>query len=428
MHILVLGLNHKTSPLNIREKFYIPEEKMDFLISELKKEGLKEIVILSTCNRTEFYVFSENPGRDLEVLKDSLVGLLKVEEGWIKEYMYVLLDEDGFRHLLMVASGLDSMVVGEPQILGQVKEAYRIATFNNSTGFLSNKIFHKAFQVAKRVRTETKVGYNPLSISSMAVEMAKRIFGNLSQKKVMAVGAGEMAKIALKNLKKEGIEKVYVVNRTFANAKKLAEEIVGEARPFSDIERLLLEVDLVLTSTGAEDFVIKKDDVVKAMRQRKFKPLFIIDIAVPRDVEPSANDIENVYLYNIDDLKELSHKHLIDRLKEAEKAKEIVETEVKKLPALLRQIDTKPLIMHMIDHAERIRKAELKKMLSKMKNIDDSTYRSLDQLTRSLVNKIIHPHIELVKKEGTYEVVEIMKKLFQFEDFNERENKSRDEG
>lgn len=428
MHILVFGLNHRTAPLQVREKFYISEERIGEFIMDLQKRALKEVVVLSTCNRTEIYLFSEVPERDLILLKSSLIDFLKVEEKWLGEYTYILYDRDAYRHLLSVACGLDSMVIGEPQILGQVKDAYRIATFNNSTGFLSNKIFHRAFNIAKRVRTETKIGYNPLSISSMAVEMAKRIFGDLREKKILTIGAGEMTKIALKSFKKEGIEKLYIVNRTFANAKRLAEEIVGEALPFSETERLLLDVDLVLTSTGAEEYIIKKDNLHRTMRLRKFRPLFIIDIAVPRDVEPSVNDIENVYLYNIDDLKELSQKHLNDRMKEAEKAREIVEEEVQKLPLLLKQMDTKPLIMHIIDYVENIRKEELKKTLRKTKGLDENTLQSVERLTRSIVKKIIHPHIELIKKNGSYDVMETLKKVFQFQDQYEKEDSSREQG
>lgn len=424
MHIVLFGLNHKTAPIEIRERFYISEEKLKNFITDLQKRGLKEVVVISTCNRTEVYLFTEKPDTDLPLLKKSMVDFLKIDEGWLKDYTYFLYDKDAFRHLLFVACGLDSMVIGEPQILGQVKDAYRIATFYNSTGPFSNKIFHRVFNVAKKVRTETKIGYNPISISSMAVEMAKRIFGDLKKKKILTIGAGEMTKIALKNFKKEGIEKVYVINRTFANAKRLAEEIVGEAYPFFELESLLLGVDLVLTSTGADEYIIKKETLMKIMKLRKFRPLFIIDIAVPRDVEPSVNDIENVYLYNIDDLKELSQMHLKDRLKEAEKAKEIVEEEVKKLPSFLKQMDVKPLVLHIIDCVENIRKEELKKILPRIKTTDENLLEELDHLTRSIVKKIIHPHIDLLKKDGTYEVVETLKRIFKFEEKNEKEGNS----
>lgn len=423
MQILVFGLNHATAPIEIREKFFIPEERIGNFIEDLKGKGLREVVVLSTCNRTEVYLFTEKPETDIKVLISSMVDFLKIEERWLEDYTYLLKNEDAYRHLLLVASGLDSMVIGEPQILGQVKDAYRIATFMNSTGYLSNKIFHRAFNIAKKVRTETKVGYSPLSISSMACEMAKRIFGDLRKKKILTIGAGEMTKIALKNFKKEGIEKVYIVNRTFANAKRLAEDVFGEAYPFSEMERLLLDVDLVLTSTGSEDFILKRDSILKIMKARKFRPLFIIDIAVPRDVEPSVNDIENVYLYNIDDLKELSQRHLSDRMREAEKAKLIVEEEVRKLPLLLKQIDVKPLILHILDYVERLRKEELRKAFSKIKDLDEEVREELEHLTSSIVKKIIHPHIELIKKNGSYEVLETMSMLFKFEEKYEKEDK-----
>ncbi|MCS7281501.1 MAG: glutamyl-tRNA reductase [Desulfobacterota bacterium] len=426
MQIVVLGLNHKTAPLEIREKFYLNEEKISDLTSELKRRGIREVVFLSTCNRTEVYLFSEEPEVELALVKDSLREFLKVDESILNDHTYRLYGEDAYRHLLFVACGLDSMVIGEPQILGQVKEAYRIATFNNSTGFFSNKIFHRVFSVAKRVRTETKIGYNPLSVSSMACEMAKKIFGNLKEKKILTIGAGEMTKIALKHFKKEGIAKVYIVNRTFSNAKKLAEEIVGEALPFSEMERLLTEVDLILTSTGSQEFILKKETVLKAMRIRKFKPLFIIDIALPRDVDPDVNDIENVYLFNIDDLKELSEKHLKDRMNEAQRAKEIIEEETKKLPLILDHFDTKPLIIHMINYAETMRKNEVKKALKKIESPNEALYETLDYLTRSIVKKLLHPYIELVKRNPDFETIERVKKLFRFEK-NEEEAYCRNE-
>lgn len=427
MHIVVFGLNHKTAPIEIRERLYIPEEKAKELIEAHKREGAREVVILSTCNRTEVYLFSHEPERDLEISKGIFERYLNVKKDILDGYTYTLQDEDAYRHLLSVSSGLDSMVIGEPQILGQVKDAYRLATFCNSTGSFSNKIFHRAFSCAKRVRTETKIGYNPLSISSMATELAKRIFGELKEKTVLAIGAGEMVEIAVKNLKKEGVKRIIVTNRSLENAKKLAKEIQGEAYSFSELERLIVGADLIITATGSTEYIIRRDLVSKAMKERKSKPLFIVDIAVPRDVEPEVNELENVYLYNIDDLKNLSDAHLKDRLKEAEKAKKIVEEEVKKLPMILRQADVKPLILHILDYFERIREEEVSKVLKKYPSLDEEGRLAVERLSNSISKRIAHPFLSVLKREGNYEVIEALSKIFNFETYDE-EDKSWDEG
>jgi glutamyl-tRNA reductase len=337
-------------------------------------------------------------------------------------------NEDAYRHLFLVASGLDSMVVGEPQILGQVKDAYRFATDCNTTGFFLDKVFHKTFNVAKRIRSETKVGYNPVSISAMAIELAKKIFGELQGKKILVIGVGEMCEIALKYFKKNGVGDIYITNRTFQNAQKLADEIAGVPYPFGDLQALLVRVDMVLSSTGSEKPIIDKELVNFVMKKRKQKPLFFIDIAVPRDVEPSVNNIENVYLYDIDDLKELSQKHLLDRFAETEKARAIVDEEVEKFAVWLKQLDKGPLISNIYERVEAIRNRELKRILQKKQDIDDETVRSMEILTKSIVNKLVHPHVTMIKENGSPIIIELMKKLFNLEDENEKNVDDRHEG
>lgn len=427
MHVVVFGLNHKTAPIEIREKLFVPEDEAKKLIREHQKEGTKEIVILSTCNRTEIYLFSEEPERDLEISKGIIERFLRIDRDVLLAHTYTLYDEDAYRHLLKVSSGLDSMVIGEPQILGQVKDAYRLATFCNSTGSFSNKIFHRAFSVAKRIRTETKIGYNPLSISSMAVELAKRIFGNLNEKTVLAIGAGKMAEIALKNFKKEGVKRIIVTNRSIENAERLAKEIGGEAYPFSELERLLVGVDLILSATGSMEYIIRREMVSKVMRERKSRPLFMVDIAVPRDVEPEVNELENVYLYNIDDLKTLCEAHLKDRLREAEKAKKIIEEEVRRLPVIIRQADVKPLILHILNYFERVRNEEIQKILKKHQNLDDEAKLAIERISTSLSKKLAHPILSALKRENNYELMEALSKIFDFGIYDE-EDSSRDKG
>jgi len=426
--IVVFGLNHTTAPIEIREKLYVSEDTIPALTKELKEEGLNENIVLSTCNRTEFYFSCENIEGALDKIYQTLSKYFHMHEEWLKEYTYLLTNEDAYRHLFLVASGLDSMVVGEPQILGQVKDAYRLATDCNTTGFLLDKVFHKTFNVAKRIRTETKVGYNPVSISGMAIELAKKIFGELPGKKILVVGAGEMCEIAVKYFKKDGVADIYITNRTFQNAQKLADEIAGVPYPFGDLQDLLVKVDMVLSSTGSEKPIIDKELVSLVMKRRKQKPLFFIDIAVPRDVEPSVNGIENVYLYDIDDLKELSQKHLSDRLSESEKARAIIDEEVKKFTAWLKQLDKSPMISDIYDKVEEIRKGELKKILQKHQGIDEETIKSMELLSKSIVNKLVHPHVVMIKENGSPIILELMKKLFNLEDENEKDMDYRHKG
>ncbi len=424
MHIIVFGLNHNTAPVEIRERFYISEDRIGEFLKQLRSKGLGEIVILSTCNRTEVYIASEDKARALNTLKNTILSILQIKGELIERYTYSMEDEEAYRHIFQVASGLDSMVIGEPQILGQVKDAYRAATFMGTTGFYLNRLFHRTFYVAKKVRTETKIGYNPVSISSMAVELSRRIFGDLKNKKILVIGAGEMCEIAIKYFKKDGLKDIYVTNRTFEKAEKLSRDIAGTPYPFREVPELLTKVDMILSSTGSETYIIKKEDISGVMKKRKNKPIFFIDIAVPRDIDPAVNDMENVYLYNIDDLKELSHKYMEDRLKESEHASVIIDEEVEKFSQWLKQLEVHPIITHIIEQVEDIRSKEVDKVLNKMKDIDEDVAKNIDMLTRSIVNKLIHPHIRLIKQEGNPFILDIMKNLFNYEeDENKMENR-----
>jgi glutamyl-tRNA reductase len=428
MHFLVLGLNHNTAPIDVREKMHIAEDTQADVLRELKTHGAGEAAVLSTCNRTEIYV----SGNDLEAsgkaLFDALVEYFGFDREWVKGYTYTLSDDEAYRHLFLVASGLDSMVLGEPQILGQVKDAYRSARTHEATGPFFDKVFDRAFQVAKRVRTETKIGYNPVSISSMAVELARKIFGELGQKQILVVGAGEMCEIALKHFRKEGLQEILITNRTLRKAQQLAEEIIGTPYPFEEIPDLLLKVDMVLSSTGADKPIIDKKMVTAAMKRRKNRPLFFIDIAVPRDVDQGVNDLENVYLYDIDDLKGLSQAHLSNRAQEAEKAHAIVDEEVEKFNIWLKQLSLNPLIAQIVQNLEQMRTQEVKRTLQKLKDTDPETVKQLDLLTRTLINKIIHPHMMMIKKNGSPFVVELIKNLLLSKEENEKDMDDRDQG
>jgi len=423
MYIAVFGLNHNTAPLEIREKVFVSDTDTPHFLKELRSFGISEAVIISTCNRTEIFFCSDKLEESFKTIKEILSRYFIIEQESLNNYTYVFTDENAYRHLFLVTSGLDSMVIGEAQIFGQVKDAYRASALHNSTNFFLNKVFHRAFHVAKRVRTETKIGYNPVSISSMAVELSKKIFGELSKKRILVIGAGEMCEIALKYFKKEGLSEISIINRTFQNAQRLSEDIMGIPYHFSKLSELLIGTDMVISSTGSEKPIIDTELVTMIMRKRKNKPLFFIDIAVPRDIDAKVNHIENVYLYNIDDLRELSQKHLVDRIKESEAASAIIEEEVAKFTRWLEQLDMNPLITHIFDKTEEIRRKELKKALQKMKMNDKEAEKNIDFLTKTIVNKIIHPHIEIIKQDGSPAVMDTIKKIFKFEDENDNEEK-----
>lgn len=416
--LTVIGLNHNTTPVEIREKVYLQESAIPGFFEKMKAAGILEAVVVSTCNRTEIYFCTVDWKKTSKSLEEILSESLGVDTTELSKFIYTFHSDEANRHLFLVASGLDSLVIGEPEILGQVKQAYRIASQCHTTGPLLNKVFHKAFNVAKRIRTETKIGYNPLSISSMAIELAKRIFGDLKEKKILVVGAGEMCETALRYFLKEGLQNVLITNRTYKNACLLAEEIMGTAYPFHELTTLLEKVDVVLTSTGSEKPLIDEELVRTVMKKRKYRPLFIIDIAVPRDIAPGVNNLENVYLYDIDDLKELSQQHLSNRLRESEKAKDIVDEEMVKFSETLKQLDLNPFITHILAQAETIRSRELKKAVQKLGAIDDETLGTIDALTKTITNRLIHPHIALIKENGSETLMETLKKCFRFEEDN----------
>lgn len=398
------------------------------MLREIKDRGAAEATIISTCNRTEIVASGADLNGSNNAVIQTLTGRFSIGQEWLERYLYVLEDDEACKHLFLVASGLDSMIIGEPQILGQVKDAYDSARALQASGPFLEKVFNRAFQAAKRVRTETRIGYNPVSISSMAVELARKIFGEFGRRKILVIGAGEMCEIALKHFKKEGLQDILVTNRTFRKAQQLAEDVIGTAYPFEDIPSLLLEVDMVLSSTGAEEPIVTKQIVQVVMKMRKNRPLFFIDIAVPRDVAPNVNDIENVYVYDIDDLKELSQAHLSNRAREAEKAHAIVDEEVQKFGLWLQQLELNPVISEILEGLEKMRSTELRKAVQKLKSADPETVRQMDMLTKAVVNKIVHPHIAMIKKSGSPAVLDIIKTLLLPREENEKEMDSGDKG
>ena len=435
MDVLVIGINHKTAPVEIRETLsFSGEEVGRSLRRVLELPEFAENMILSTCNRVEIYATTRDVERGAVALKNFLAEYHGISLGEFEQSLYVHLGRAAIRHIFRVASSLDSMVVGEPQILGQIKEAHNIAANHNASGIILNKLMHRAFHVAKRVRTETKIGNSAVSISYAAVELAKKIFGTLEGKAVMLLGAGEMAELAAKHLVAGGAKRVIVVSRTYQSAVNLAMAFNGEAIEFDGFHERLEGVDIVISSTGAPHHILRHEDVLGVIKARKNKPMFFIDIAVPRDIDPKVNEIENVYLYDIDDLQEVVDVNRERREREARRAEEIVEEEVLKFYHWHTSLDVVPTIVSLKEKLEEIRKRELSKTLSSFTQITEKERRSLEALTSAIVKKILHDPINFLKSPDlnthTNVYVDALRKLFRLEIEGEEEAKRQggDEG
>ncbi|MHB8765609.1 MAG: glutamyl-tRNA reductase [Deferrisomatales bacterium] len=400
MEIVVVGLSHKSAPVEIREKVaFAPDCLHDALAVMRGLPGLREGVIVSTCNRVEVYAAARSREEGVEDLSRFLAEYHGVPLPDLRPHLYVCAGPEAVRHVFRVASSLDSMVVGEPQILGQVKDAYEQAAQGSATGLVLNRFMHKAFTAAKRVRTETRIAQSAVSISFAAVELARKIFGTLEGKQVLVVGAGEMCELAAMHLKENGVTDFRVTNRTLARAEGLAEKFGGRAVPFEEFRYQLQEVDIVLSSTGAPHFVLGIDDLKAAMKARKQRPMFLIDIAVPRDVDPRANDLPNVYLYDVDDLQGVVEANKKERGKEAEKAEEIVQAEVASFLVWLKTLEVTPTIRALRERFDGIRRAELDKTLKAFgEGLTDKQKRSLDAMGQAIVNKILHEPTVYLKR------------------------------
>lgn len=393
--IVLVGLNHRTAGVDVRERFAL----VDFCAPDTWavpcKGNLNESLILSTCNRVELLATGSG-GAAEQLLRDWAAARdADVEE--LRNYVYIHKNLDAVRHLFTVASSLDSMVLGEPQILGQLKGAYRKAVAAHSVGVVLNRLLHKAFSVAKRVRTETAVASSAVSISYAAVELAKRIFGDMHEHSAMLVGAGEMAELAATHLLQAGVREIIVANRTLARGQELASQFHGRAIPFETLPQYLHEVDIIITSTGSPEPVIRARDIRTVLKARKNRPMFFIDIAVPRDIDPDVNSLDNVYLYDIDDLKEVVEENLAGRRDEARKAEAIVEEEVGYFEQWTQSLDVQPTIVDIIRRGEQVAQEEVAKTLKRLGVEDDETRAALECMAHAIVSKLNHDPIMFLK-------------------------------
>lgn len=401
MPFLVVGLSHKTAPLQIREQLAFPPHCWREVSEKLATyTDLQEIVLLSTCNRVELYarVKEVQSGRDRIIQFFSDYHGVPVQA--FQHTLYWYTEGEAIRHLFRVASSLDSMVIGEPQILGQVKEAYSQAKRYGTVGFLLSILFEKSFSVAKRVRTETRIAEHAVSVSFVAVELAKKIFGDLQKRTALLIGAGEMVELAAQHLQQHGVQTLLICNRTFDHAVALAEHLGGKAIPFEHLFPALETVDIVLSSTAAPHVILTKADMLEVIRRRRNRPMFLIDIAVPRDIAPEVHTIDNVYLYDIDDLQNVVAANLRERQKEAEIAEALITQEVMAFQHWLRGRHVVPTIVSLREKAETIRRQEVSKTLKKLKNLSEKEQAVVEALTTSIINKLLHTPLMILKKEA----------------------------
>ena len=419
MRFVVVGLSHKTAPIEIRERFAKHTNDLQVALAHLLGlEFIEEACVVSTCNRVEFYVSGSAESKTIaRSLRNHLHGFSGLPPDRLEPHLYEHLGEEGLRHLFRVTSSLDSMVLGEPQILGQVKEAYRAARGLNSTGPQVDRIFQKAFSVAKRVRTETGIAENAVSMSFAAVEIGREIFHSLEGKQVLLLGAGKMATLAAKHLMAYGVSQVRVASRTLATAQKLADEVNGLASTLADLPMLLNQADIVICSTAAPDYVVHKKMMKRVVRERRYRAILFVDIAVPRDVHPDVSTLDNVFVYDVDDLESVLELNRESRAQEAAEAEKVVQNELLSFVRWTKSQQVVPVIKALRKHATAIAQAEIQRTAQKVS--DKGTQKSVSAMGNAIVNKMLHPVLTCLKQEGAHgdpqDLVDTLVRLFQLE-------------
>lgn len=413
MRLLAFGLNHTTAPVEIREKVTFPGEILPGALSELRMQNVvEEVAILSTCNRTEVYCSLDDVNQ--QDLLDWFSGYHRLRLQDIHPFLYSYPDANAVKHILRVASGLDSMVLGEPQVLGQLKSAYKTAVDAGSVGQLLSRLFQHSFKVAKEIRSNTEIGNHPVSIAFAAVRLGQQIFGDLSERTALLLGAGETIELTARHLHEKGLHKMIIANRTLERSRHLASEFSGYAITLEDIPRHLDEADIIITSTSSPTAVISKEMVERAVRKRKHRPMYIVDIAVPRDVEPEAGELDDVYLYTIDHLQGVIDESLRNREQAAKQAEEIIDTQVVHFMDWLQSRSAVPTIKAIRDQAGTIQQEVLDSGLKRLRLGEDPETIMRD-MTRSLSNKIIHSPSAILRnsvEEEKDELLRAARKLF----------------
>ena len=418
MNFCLVGLSHKTAPVEVREQFAFPEDDLPAALqAALELPEVSEAVILSTCNRVEILARAETDDGNIgPVLGRFLAEFRRRDFTEIERYLYEYRQRDALRHIFRVASSLDSMVIGESQILGQVKTAYAVARACGALGGTLEEVLTRAFAVAKQIRTETGIASSAVSVSYAAVELAKKIFGSLEGKRILLIGAGKMSELAAKHLLNSGAAGIFVANRTPERAEELAATLQGRAVPFDQILEYAAQCDILISSTGAPGFIISKADAQHVLGERRNRPIFLIDIAVPRNIDPEANKLDNLFLYDIDDLQQVVNANLKERLREAHRGEQIAEQEVERLLRRLKTLDVVPTIIDLRTRLEEIRTAELARMSSQLSDLTPEQREAIEAMTRGMVNKILHhpvSHLKtLAQQPDGLKLVETVRRIF----------------
>ena len=418
MKLVVVGVSHRSADLKVRERLYFPPEKVPEALKRLvASDAIGEALVMSTCNRTEVLVEArQDQDRAVVAIREFLARERSFSQEELDQRIYVYRDKDAIRHLFRLGVGLDSMILGEPQILGQVKAAYHVAQQAGSLGPTLGPLLERSFSVAKRVRTESNIGRNPVSVSFAAVQLAHQIFGKLRDKSVLILGAGETAELAARHLVSHGVSSIYVVNRTYNRAEELARAFDGEAVRYECLRECLENVDILISSTSAPEFVLRHKDVVEIIRRRRNRPLFLIDIAVPRDIDPSVNNIDNIYLYDVDDLRHVADAGLKKRKMAAEEAEKMVEVEAESFLSWCRSQEVAPTIVALREELHRVRESELTRFDARLRDLQPEHRKLVVELTTTLINKVLHRPIRFLKQQaGSVDgigSVDMIRKLF----------------
>jgi glutamyl-tRNA reductase len=397
MRLFAVGLSHRTAPIELRERVDFGRAGIEAALDGLARRNVgREIAVLSTCNRAEVYVAAETEGA-VEEIFSFFADHHGAAPSEITPHLYVHHGADVARHLFRVAAGLDSLVVGEPQILGQVKAAYTIASGAHFTGTVLNRLFHLAFAAGKRVRSETGLGEGAVSVSYAAIALARKIFGDLSSLRVLIIGAGEMAKLTGIHLRAQNVRGIGIASRTRLGAERLAAQLAAEVIDWTEMNAAIADADILVTATGAPSAILTRDDLARAMKSRRDRALFVIDIAVPRDVEPEAGEVDQVFLYNIDDLQGIVKENLARRSAELERADAIVAAETAKFATWLQSREIIPTVVALRDRFEAIRRAELQRLQPKLNALPPEAQAQVDHITRLIVEKLLLTPTEQLK-------------------------------
>lgn len=419
--IILIGLNHNTAPVHVRECLAFSDEETRSALSRLRSyPDIEEAMLFSTCNRVELLLTAKAAPSAIDTAKRFLSEFKALPLDDFDQSLYLHLDQAAIRHMFRVAASLDSMVVGEPQILGQVKNCYRTATEEKTSGVILNRLLHRTFSVAKRIRSETGIGDNAVSISYAAIELGRKIFGTLEGKKVLLIGAGEMAELAVEHLIRHHSGNIYVANRTFERGMALADTFNGTAIRFEEVADYLSRVDIIISSTGAQAYVIDRSQVKAVMRGRRNRPIFFIDIAVPRDIDPKINTLNNTYVYDIDDLKGVIDENIEDRNREAVKAERIIDEAVIHFKQWVQSLGVVPTIKALRNKIKGLADEEVQKTLQQLKHLSTKDQKAVVRLIDGLTNKILHPPTKYLKSDGCRGdrdiSLDVTRKLFDIDD------------